>query len=182
MPEQSYGTYDPADMPSRKATAPQDAVLTAEDGTELPRFDARFKESFKGLVYIGALTDTFSWLGHEFVIRTLVPDEQLAISLVVKQWVGTQGEQLAYITAVAAMATISVDGEELPSPIGEDTQIAAWAHQRFNFAKSRWYDHTIGKIFERYLTLEDTARQVVDAMGKALGPATSTPGSSGTSA
>ncbi|MFF7198182.1 hypothetical protein ACFZAM_31300 [Streptomyces sp. NPDC008079] len=179
----AFGTFDPAARPGRK-TAPHQApaVLLDDDGSALPSFDERYTEAFLGLTYVGALTASLSWLGHEFVIRTLGLDEQLAISLVTKPYIGTSGEQLAYTTAVAAMATVSVDGEELPSPIGEDAHLAEWAQARFSFVSKNWFGFTIAKVFERYLELEDKAAQVVAAMGKAFGPAVSTPGSNDTSA
>ncbi|WP_428957949.1 hypothetical protein [Streptomyces sp. cg35] len=174
----TYGTYDPADRPGRKAATPQDQPkLVDEDGTELPPFDERHTESFTGLMYIGALTESFPWLGHNFVIRTLGVDEQLAVAQVTKQYEGTGGgEQLAYATAVVAMATVSVDGEELPTPIAEDGKLAEWAHRRFAYVKANWFSYAIHEVFQRYLQLEDKAAQVVAAMGKAFGPTDSTPG------
>ncbi|MET7363273.1 hypothetical protein ABZS76_33215 [Streptomyces sp. NPDC005562] len=174
----TYGTYDPADRPGRKAATPQaQPTLTAEDGTELPAFDERSAEAFTGLLYLGSLTESFSWLGHDFVIRTLGVDEQLAVAQVTKQYEGTGGgEQLAYATAVVAMAIVTVDGEELPTPIGEDAKLAEWAHKRFGYVKSNWFQYTISEVFQRYLKLEDTAAQTVAAMGKAFGPTVSTPG------
>jgi hypothetical protein len=167
----TYGTYDPADRPGRKAATPEDLkTLKAEDGTDLPSFDQRLAEPFKGLNYLGSLTDRFSWLGHEFVIRTLGIDEQLAIAQVIKQYTEGGGEQLAYATATVALSIVTVDGEELPTPIGEDGKLAEWAHRRFAYVKTNWYQYTIQEVFQRYLALEDTAVQVVAAMGKAFGP------------
>lgn len=183
MSDTTFGTYDPATRPGRRSTAPEGGSgLRDEDGSELPQFDSRYVQPFKGLLYLGALTDTFTWMGHEFVVRTLAPDEQLAISLVTKPYIGTSGEQLAYMVAVVAMATVSVDGEELPSPVAEDARIGEWAHRRFSYVKESWYQYTIAEVFQRYLHLEDTAAKVVEAMGKAFAPTDSTPGSNGTSA
>jgi hypothetical protein len=173
--------YDPEQLPGRQPLPPSADVLLDDEGNELPTFDQRYAEPFKGLVYLGALQQPFEWLGHTFVIRTLTTDEKLAISLLLKPYVGTAGEQLAYSIAVAAMATVSVDGEELPIPIG-DTSINALAEARFNYVRSRWYDMTTAKVFEQYLELEDLVAKVVDAMGKRSAPTASTPGSSGTSA
>ncbi|MGW9067904.1 hypothetical protein ACWGQT_00430 [Streptomyces yangpuensis] len=168
----TYGTYDPSTRPGRKAAMPQEQKFVADDGTELPAFDERYSEDFTGLLYIGALTERFSWLGHEFVIRTLGVDEQLAVAQVTKQYEGMGGgEQLAYATAVVAMATDSVDGEDLPTPIGEDLKLAEWAHRRFSYVKANWFSYTISEVFQRYLSLEDKAAQTVAAMGKAFGPA-----------
>lgn len=173
---ETFGTFDPADRPGRKTASPESSTLIAEDGTPLPSFDQRHAESFKGLLYIGSLTDRFEWLGHEFVIRTLGVDEQLAIAMVTKPYQGSGGEQLAYATAVVALATVTVDGEELPTPIGEDAKLAEWAQRRFAYVRDNWYQYTISEVFQRYLALEDTAQQVVAAMGKAFVPAPSTPG------
>jgi hypothetical protein len=167
----SFGTYDPAARPGRKAATPEAAkTLTAEDGTELPGFDERFSEDFQGLAYIGSLTKSFSWLGHEFVIRTLGVDEQLAVAQVAAKY-RDGGEQLAYTTAVVAMAVVSVDGEELPAPIGEDQKLAEWAHRRFSYVKANWFQPTINYVWQEYLQLEDKVAQVVEAMGKVFGPA-----------
>lgn len=174
-----YGTYDPQQLPSRKGAEPK--VFKDDKGNELPAFDERYGEAFSGLLYIGALTKSFSWLGHEFVVRTLGPDEQLAIALIVRDYVGSSGEPLAYTTAVVAMACVSVDGKELPSPIGEDAQLAEWARHRFNYVTKNWYGYTIAKAFEQYLELEGTASAVVEAMGKAFGSTDSTPDSNAAS-
>ncbi|MGA5598415.1 hypothetical protein ACPCSE_29695 [Streptomyces cellulosae] len=168
----TYGTFDPADKPGARSATPGDQKLTlkAEDGTDLPGFDERYSEAFQGLNYVGSLTKSFSWLGHEFVIRTLGVDEQLAVAQVAGKY-KDGGEQLAYATAVVAMAVVSVDGEELPTPLGDDRQLAEWAHQRFAYVKANWYQPTINFVWHEYLQLEDKVAQVIEAMGKAFGPA-----------
>jgi hypothetical protein len=167
----TYGTFDPAARPGRKAAMPEaKPTLRAEDGTELPGFDERYTEAFEGLAFLGSLTEQFSWLGHEFVIRTLGVDEQLAVAQVTAKY-KDGGEQLAYVTAVVAMCVVTVDGEELPTPIGEDQQLAEWAHRRFAYVKANWFQPTINEVFQRYLKLEDTVAQVIEAMGKAFAPA-----------
>jgi hypothetical protein len=166
----TYGTFDPADRPGSKVATPEGLTLLDEDGQELPAFDGRFTEAFKGLAFLGALTARFSWLGHEFVIRTLGVNEQLAVAQVTDRYKGT-GEQLAYATAVVAMCVVTVDGQELPTPIGEDQQLAEWAHKRFAYVKDTWFQYTINQVFQEYLKLEDLVGKVIEAMGKALGPA-----------
>jgi hypothetical protein len=166
----AYGTFDPADRPGNKAATPQGLTLLDADGNELPSFDERYVEKFKGLAFLGALTARFSWLGHEFVIRTLGINEQLAVAQVTDKYKGT-GEQLAYATAISAMSVVSVDGEELPTPVGEDQVLAEWAHRRFAYVKDNWFQYTINEVFQQYLQLEDLVNKVIEAMGKALGPA-----------
>lgn len=166
----TYGTFDPADRPGKTATPEAEPTLKAEDGTELPAFDQRYSEAFRGLNYIGSLTKSFSWLGHEFVIRTLGVDEQLAVAQVAARY-KDGGEQLAYATAVVAMCVVTLDGEELPTPIGEDGKLAEWAHRRFAYVKANWFQPTINYVWSEYLQLEDKVAQVIETMGKAWGPA-----------
>lgn len=155
---------------------PLTGPIPAADGTPPEvKFDDRWKESFHGLAYLGALTRTFEWLGHKFVIRTLTSDEELAIARIVKDWTGTLGEQRAYLLATVALCTQSVDGKGLPTPIGEEPGID-WAIQRFNFIKGRWYRYTVDKVYEQYLILEAEAREVIEQMGKAFSQGDPTPG------
>lgn len=132
------------------------------------QFDDRYKDAFHGLAYIGALTGSFEWLGHKFVIHTLTQDEELAAALIVKDFEDTLGQARAYATALAALCVDSVDGEGMPTPVGTGPSYG-WAYQRFNYAKARWYRYTIDKIYEKYLELEDLNRGVLEELGKASG-------------
>lgn len=182
--EQGYGAYDPAEVrPDLDAVEPeQPSGLRDEDGNPLPGFDPRYVDDFEGLLYIGALTKEFSWLGHRFVIRTLTQGELLLVPQLTKEWVGTIGDAKAYTTAMVALATVSVDGAELPIPIGDGQGEYAWAFQRFNYVRNHWFQFTIDRAYSEYLTLESRAQQVIEAMEKASGPVGSTSGSPVTSA
>lgn len=169
-------SYDPTKLgPQEDEKDP--AKLYDEDGNELPSFDEKFAEPFIGLAYLGALSEEFTWLGHEFVIRTLRDGEILAIARIIKPYMETLGIDRAYAMAVAAMCTISVDGEEFPIPIGETKRIEEWGHQRFEHVRDTWFPYTTTEVYNRYLALDDLTRQVVEAMGKALAPEESTPSS-----
>lgn len=160
-----YAPYDPTVLHT-----PTEPVLTDPDGEVLPGFDARYRQDFDGLLFIGALTKSFTWLGHSFVIKTLAVDEMLAVSLLVKHYEGSIGQGLAYRTAVAALAVTSIDGRDLPMPVGPEEDPLTWAEQRFSFAKARWFQFTIDAIYNEYLELEGRTQRVVDAMGEAFGP------------
>lgn len=171
----SAKSYDPTAL----APQPEDdpSVLRDEEGNVLPSFDPRYAEPLKGLLFLGALSDEFEWVGHRFVIRTLRDGEKLAVAQVIKPYQDTMGIDRAYAVAMAAMAIVSVDGEELPIPIGETRRINEWAFQRFEYVQENWFSTTIDEVYNRYLTLEMLVQRVVDAMGKASGPGASTPGS-----
>ena len=144
--------------------------LTDNDGNPLPTFDEKYIEDFNGLAFIGALSKQFSWLGHTFIIRTLTTDEMLAAATITSVYKDTIGEPLAYKTAMVALCTSKVDGEDLPTPIGTDGNDISWAWQRFNYVKARWFQFTIDQVYAEYLELEEKTNQVVAAMGKAFSP------------
>ena len=185
--EGQFAPYDPAEIrqpedEGGKISAVDGSLkLLDAEGNPLPAFDPRYAENFVGLMYLGALSSTFNWLGHTFVVRTLSTDDVLAVPLLIKRWEGTVGHARAYSTAMAALAVVSVDGQELPMPVGDGQGDLAWAHQRFGYAKANWFGYTIDKIYSEYLALENVVAEVIDAMEKASGPAESTPGSSDTS-
>lgn len=158
------------------STEPHDETNVTDQGAEqeekrdpLPEFDPRYTQPFEGLMFIGALTDSFKWLGHEFVIRTLTTDEVLSVALITAKYEGTLGAQRAYVTAVAAMATQTVDGEHLPTPYKKDDTGNSYAEGRFNFVKANWFSPTIDAVYNKYLILENTVREVVAEMGNASG-------------
>jgi hypothetical protein len=140
-------------------------------------FDDRYVEPFHGLAYLGNLTKTFEWLGHKVIVRTLNTDSELALAQVIKPWEGTSFYNRAYATCIVALAVETVDGQGLPTPIGESDNTYAWAQLRFDYVKARWFRSTIDKFYAEYLALEDQAREVEAELGKAWGQAAPTPGS-----
>jgi hypothetical protein len=132
------------------------------------------------MLYLGATSTDFSWCGHRFVIRTLNQREELAVPLLIQKWRGLIGEEAAMAAALASLCVITVDGKELPIPIGGDDEMA-WAYQRFEYVQG-WYTWTIQKVHNELLALEGRVREVIDAMGKASAPQASTSTSSATSA
>lgn len=180
-----YGTYDPTEFlspPDEEGQPQAPSRLYDENGKPLPSFDPRYAEAFEGLVFLGALTKEFDWLGHRFVIRTVGSDDLLAVAQVIKPWQGTMGEARAYTAAMVAMCVVSVDGQGLPTPVSAEGGEYAWAYQRFNYVKARWFEFTQDKVYSEYKALEAEAAAVVEAMEKASGPAASTAGSNAASA
>ena len=184
MPVDEYAAYDPADVKEQDDARAKDGgvVLVDDMGAELPTFDPRYAQDFEGLLYLGALSKSFTWLGHTFVIRTLTQDEVLTVPILMKPWGGTIGEPKAYSTAMSSLCVVSVDGKELPMPVGDNQGDYAWAFQRFAYAKANWFQFTIDKVYNEYLVLEAKAAAVIDAMGKASGPEGLMDGSNATSA
>ncbi len=176
MSEQQAKAYDPTALGQEPEDEP--GTLRDEAGNLLPSFDPKYADPFKGLLYLGALSNDFDWLGHNFVIRTLRDGEKLAVAQIIKPFADTMGADRAYANALVAMSIMSVDGEDLPIPPGETRKSHEWGLQRFNYVKDNWYSYTIDKVFNEYLLLEDLAVRTLDAMGKASAPEDSNPPSS----
>lgn len=170
-----YGYWDPHTQvvqplsPQPLSDAPASDGGTSEKTAEQPiEFDQRWLKEFEGLLYIGALTSTFTWLGHRITVRTLKTDEVIESGLLIKDLVGTPGEPKAYQCAVLAGAVLSVDGKELPIPLSSapgDTQM----RNRYEWIMRNWFAPTIDHVYQRYWNTEVKAREVIDAMVKALG-------------
>lgn len=175
MTEQAKA-YDPTALAQEPEDEP--GTLRDEEGNLLPSFDPKFAENFKGLLYIGALSKSFTWLQHDFTIRTLRDGEKLAIARIIKPYMDTMGAERAYGCAIVAMCILEIDGDDLPIPIGETRKAEGWGQQRFDYVKDNWHGTTIDRVFNEYVALEDLATRVVDAMGKASAPEDSNPSSS----
>ena len=169
-PESPYASYDPTQVRETVYDAKTWDLgpLTDEEGNPLPSFDEQYKEDFHGLAFIGALSKTFDYLGHQIVIRTLTIDEALHIAQLTRDFGGTIGDGLAYRTATAALCVEQIDGAPLPQPLGGVSGYAI-AQNRFDYARQKWFQYTIDAIYTNYLELEVKTRQVVEAMGKAFG-------------
>jgi hypothetical protein len=172
-PEASSATAQPSEEPQAgigEARAEQAGERADEGAVEppLPEFDPRMKEAFEGLMYLGRLTQTFRFLGHTFVIKTLTTDETLQVGLLQRPFRDTMGDLRAYTAATAAACVVSVDGQPLPLPLTNlpDEDIMA---QRFRYVRLHWYPVVLDRVYEEYLLLEAKVAEVIKAMGEALG-------------
>lgn len=169
----------PTDLPnsgSGGGTSGEDGTASGEvpaaaqaEQPEQPsmEFDPKYKESFKGLMYLGRITKDFSLWGHSFSVKTLTTEEHTLIGLLCAQYEGTRAANAVYQTAVVAASVVLVDGQELPQPLGPD-QVAA-LRVRFDYVSREWMPPVREKIFEEAFSLEMQVREVLEEMGKASG-------------
>lgn len=180
-PVQGVTPFDPETVkntrrPERPVDADSGPSATSDPGTPspepeqppLPEFDPKYLDEFRGLMYVGALKDTFRWMGHTFVIRTLTTGELAEVALAAKPYAGSDALLKAYQSAVVAACVVSVDGQPLPMPITNDAADSGLTNA-FNYVMAHWFPPTIDVIYERYYALEITVRNVLDAMGKVSG-------------
>ncbi len=164
QPQTSFEAYDPTEHEPEPAD-----VLLDDQGNVLPTFSPEHREDFEGLLYLGALTHSFSWLGHRFRLRSLNTDQMLAVTMLTREFDQSMGQGLAYKAAMVACATVSVDGKDLPIPIGSSDDVYAWARARFDHCV-RWFPQTIEAVYAEYMVLDAKIDEVMVAMGKASAP------------
>lgn len=129
-------------------------------------FDQRYRDDFDGLLYLGSLTHTFRFAGHSFTIHTLSIDELLRVSLLVKEWEGTLGQNRAYLTAMAAASIDIVDDRPIYTPMGpNDDEVTG----RFRYVKDHWYPWIADSVYENLMALEARVTEILSAMGEAGG-------------
>lgn len=174
-----YDSYDPRDVESpsggpgvepRSADGPSGPDI--KEGQEppeesLPEFDPRWRDPFEGMLFIGALSKTFRWCGHEFVMRTLNTDEIILVGMLHKEYAGSIGDVKAYQAAMLAASLVKVDGKPLAESLApEDTEDLL--RTKFRVTVS-WYPSALDSLYEEYLLLENTVASVMEAMGKVPG-------------
>jgi hypothetical protein len=156
---------DTEPQPGTEATIEQGKDQAADE--PLPEFPAKHRDALEGLLYIGYLEDSFDWLAHHFKIRTLRVDELLDVALLHREYANSLGDVKAYQTILVAACVMSIDRKPLPIPMGEtESELEA----KFAVAR-RWFPWTIDAIYDKYMALEATAKEIIDSMGKALGSA-----------
>lgn len=142
-----------------------------------PELD-QWQQDLQGLLLIGHLEGSFDFCGHRIAIRTLTTDEELIVGAVIREWQDTIAATKAYAAAMIALAVQSIDGQPMPSPIGETGSRHQWAVERFRWAK-QLYPWTIDAIYTQYMELEARVKTVLEHLGKASDPGESAiPGSS----
>lgn len=163
------------DSASSDAPPPEESTPAAANpaGDPPPEFDERHREVFNGLMFVGALSNTFSWSGHRFRIHTLTSGELMEVALIQKQYRDTIADSRAYVTAMVAACTDSVDGKPLPQPLGPgDSALEA----KFRYITDHWFPWTIDAVYEEFLLLEERVNEILAAMGKAQPSVRSTAG------
>jgi hypothetical protein len=132
----------------------------------VPEFDPRWRQEFTGLLYIGALTETFTLYGHKFTIATPTQTEFLQIGLVIEPYQNTLMAEPAYQMARVAAYLVAVDGKALPKPITNDPKENALA-QRFQWVTDTLKRELVNPIFEKCLEMDAKVEGALTAMGKA---------------
>jgi len=117
-----------------------------------------------GLLYLGKLTDSFDYQGHDFVIKTLKIGEELEAALITQEYMQTPDYERALATALVAASIETVDGKPLVTSLGpsEDNYL----RHKFEYIKDRWYWTTIGFVYSKYIDLLQKQKEALDEFEK----------------
>lgn len=168
------GPWRPGDgntAPAAEPQVPAEPEEPADDVAPVPgpaEFDEKHRMKFRGLLYVGALTDQFELFGHSFTIATPSETERLQIGLVMQPYQTTMTAEIAYQNALVAAYLVDIDGRKLPEPITTDPKDVALLH-RFKWVTSNLRRVVVNALFERCLVLDKQVDEVLAAMGKASG-------------
>lgn len=163
---ESQPAADSPDMEPHRETSVEMSDSADTEKDPLPEFDPKVREDFEGLLYLGRLTDTFNWLGHRFLIRTLSVGEILEVGLLHKPYIGSLADVKAYQAAVVAAAVLEVDGKPMPVPLTNERTDTSLVN-RFEYILNSWFPPTLDEIYQQFLLLESRVEEVIAAMGKA---------------
>lgn len=144
-----------------------DVVVEPEPDTlTIPiEFDPRYRSDFDGLLYLGALTDSFEWAGHSFTIKSLTVGDLLEVARISKDWEDTMGASRAYTSAICAACVLTVDGRQMVQPIARDSP--GRVLERFEYIKKNWYPYSVDAIYNRYVILEARVEEMMRRVGEA---------------
>lgn len=109
-------------------------------------------DRFVQIVHIGHLNKVFEWSGHQFEIRTLRIDEELAVGQLVKEYKDTITEDKAVAVAIAAASIVSINEKPFMPRFDEDAVLRS-IRDRFNYIRKNWHWPVIEIINAQYLDL-----------------------------
>lgn len=113
-------------------------------------FPPESSAAITGLLQLGRLEKQVSYAGHTFVVRTLKAGEEIAVTLITKDYAETMGYAKAYAIAVVAASLELVDGAPLFGQLGPD--MVTPIEQKYHTV-SQWYWPTIEYLYNEYTEL-----------------------------
>jgi hypothetical protein len=131
---------------------------TPSGGDALSQFDARFREPFTGLLYLGHLEDTVEHLGHKFRLVTPSQNERLETGILHKKYLNSISSEIAWAAITVAAYLRQVDGSDLPQPIGPvDTGL----RDRFSWIVENLKGVVISRLYESCLLLDSKVNDAI---------------------
>jgi len=139
--------------------------MSVENEIELDELTPEESEDFRNLLVVGRLAETISVLGHTVTLRTLSVEEDLAVGLIIKPYLGSNSYERAYRTAICAASIREIDGEPFGEPLSSD--VNAYETLEFKFKKiTKYYPILLDEVYKRFTELEKQLLPTVSRLGK----------------
>lgn len=126
-------------------------------------FPPEIAQELQGLMFLGHLDRRVELLGHVFVMRTLKAGEELACTLVVKEFEESLGQAKALAMAFVGASLVSVDGKKMVQPLGPDQTLSV-IRQRFEYVRDNWFWPVISMLYTEYSQLTIKQAEVYEAL------------------
>lgn len=126
-------------------------------------FPVEIQQAVEGLTYLGQLTETVSFCGHTFTLRTLKPHHEMAISQVLQPYRNTIFEVDVFQHLHVGLALTEVDGRDDFCPQAGPDEVA-FVKARLSYLTNEetgWYRPTLDFLWQRYALLEATAAKAI---------------------
>jgi hypothetical protein len=140
---------------AEKAAEEEPVLTEAEEDEAIDLVNAGRKETF------------FELFGRKIHLRTLTIEEELAVSEITKQYMGSDGYPRAYRTAVVAAAIRTIDGKLLFNPISVQ-EFDEIIKKKFEILLG-YYPLAVDQIYKNYRDMELELIAFVDKLGKSQG-------------
>jgi hypothetical protein len=167
-PEALLTAQDPADpdaLLEKRRVEIKEASAKADE--EVPVLTAEEEEEAVDLINAGRKESFPVIFGRKIHLRTLTIEEELKVSEITKQYIGSDGYPRAYRTAVVAAAIRTIDGKLLFNPIAdfEFEQVIAKKFEKL----LTYYPLGIDQIYSKYRDMELELLAFVEKLGKSSG-------------
>lgn len=157
--------------------ADEESVEQEEQLDPFALFSPEVQNAVEGLTYLGQLSETLEFCGHTFGIRTLLPQDKFAISVVMQPYRNTIMEVDVYQAAHVGASLTAIDGDEdFCPPIGPGLESAI--RGRLTWLAKNLYPPTVEYLWVNLQLLEVKASQAVaelDRLSKRSQPTTLPP-------
>lgn len=131
------------------------------EGKTLDTFPGEWRDDFRGLAFLGYLTDVVTIPQHEFVLKTLSVGEKIQVSQIVRPHEGTLGYGKAFKTAIVAASLVSIDGEAIMVAEKKVSVIL----QKYRYVVNTFYEPIVDLLYLRCVQLENRQLEVMKELG-----------------
>jgi hypothetical protein len=135
--------------------------------TDEPVLTPEEEEEVLDLIHAGRKEKHVTLFNRRIHLRTLTIEEELQVSQITKEFIGSDGYPRAYRTAVVAAAIRSIDGELLYNPLSTE-EFKDLIRHKFKVLLD-YYPLAVDQVYALYRDMELELLALVEKLGKSQG-------------